>query len=157
MMAALTEEQREMILEIAEDGELSKAEIARRAGVSRPTVYKVLREEGLLNDVSGGEAEEEIYGEGDEAPDAVGYGEEEEGEETEDDAYADEDEDEDGEEDDEEDEDEGLEELPASVVLGSPSSALGGLVVGAILGALGLYYAMMRGLIGPPRPGRAGG
>lgn len=64
-MASLTEEARERILELAEDEELSKAEMARRAGVSRPTVYKVLREEGIEEHVS----EEEVYAEEKEEPD----------------------------------------------------------------------------------------
>lgn len=149
-MAALTEEQRELILELVEDEELTKAEIARRAGVSRPSVYKALREAGIWEPGSSAGDAEETYARNGEGADAGEYeGEETEGED-EDDAYADEADDEDEYEDEEEDEDEALEEAPAPVVLGSPASALVGLVGGAVLGAVGLYYAMMRGIIPPP-------
>ncbi|MDP9478591.1 MAG: helix-turn-helix domain-containing protein [Actinomycetota bacterium] len=170
-MAALTEEQRELILELAEDEELTKAEIARRTGVSRPTVYKVLREAGLLQSVSDEEDEEETYAEGDEAPDAV-EGDEEDDEED----YAELTEEEErrvlelygrrrvevGERVADElglDRETVLEaieadgtpqEVPAKIVLGSPTSALVGLVGGLILGAWGLYYAKLRCLTGPP-------
>jgi transposase-like protein len=154
IVAALTEEQRELILELAEDEYLTKAEIARRAGVSRPTVYKVFREAGLDEPVSEEEDNEETSAGDDEAPDAEGYEDEEDDEEDEHDAYGDEDADE---EDDEAAEEEEPEELPAPIVLGSPASALVGLVGGAVLGAVGLYYAMTAGLIGPPGPGRADG
>lgn len=182
-MAALTEEQRELILELAEDEELTKAEIARRAGVSRPTIYKVFREEGLDEPVSEEEDDEETYAEKDEALDAG----EEDDEEPEEEGYAGLTEEEEGRvlelyeqhherlydlvgkelemgreeakeavgtavansiRDDLEEDDEG--EPPADIVLGSPTSALAGLVGGAILGGLGLYYAMTRGVIDPP-------
>ncbi len=150
-MASLTEDQRNLILELAGDRELTKAEIARQAGVSRPTVYKVYREEGLEETVNGLEGDEETSAGSDEAPDAEGYEDREDGEEDEHDVYGAED----AEEEDNEEEDEAEWESAPPVVLGSPASALVGLVGGAVLGAVGLYYAMTAGIIGPPGPGRA--
>lgn len=46
-MPQLPEEKRKQILELFEHGLTNKTEIARRVGVSKPTVYKVLEEEGL--------------------------------------------------------------------------------------------------------------
>ncbi len=174
-MASLTEEQRELILELAEYEELTKAEIARRAGVSRPTVYKVFREAGLDEPVSEEEDDEETYTEGEETPDVVEEdGEDEEETEEEDyDELTDEEERrvlelydrrrvEVGERVADELEldreavleaieaDSTLQETPAKIVLGSPTSALVGLVGGLIVGVWGLYYAKLRGLTGPP-------
>ena len=162
-------------MKLAEDEELTKAEIARRAGVSRPTIYKVFREEGLDEAVSEEEDDEETYTEGDEASDSA----EEDGEddeEAEEEDYAELTEEEERQvlelygqqrvEAGEQVADElGLdretvleiieahnmpEEPPARIVLGSPTSALVGLADGLILGAWGLYYAVLRGLIDPP-------
>lgn len=176
-MAALTEEQRELILELAKDKELSKAEIAQRAGVSRPTVYKVLREEGLLDAVSEEEEETEIHAGGGEALDFGDDGDAEAGEEEEDGAYE-------GLTDDQErrvlelygrrqeeslgqvaeelelepedvraavEAEEEHEEPPAPIVLGSPKSAVVGLAVGICLG----FY--LWGLGGAARFRRGGG
>lgn len=133
-MASLTEETRELILELAEDGELSKAEIARRTGVSRPTIYKVVREEGMEEPVS----EEEVYAEEEDGLEKLP------------------DEDEEEEYDDEDEDEEDQITSPGPIVLGSTGSAITGLVVGTVIGAAVLYGAMMRGIVGPPPSGRGG-
>ncbi len=185
-MAALTEEQRELILELAENEELTKAEIARRAGVSRPTVYKVFREAGLDESVSEEEDDEETYAEGGETPDGVQEDGETE-EETEEEDYAE-----------LTDEEErrvlklyeqsherlydlvgqelkmGREEAKEAVGIAVANSIkddledadeeppvaptrAGMLLVGGLLGAGALYLTLMRGLIPYPQPGQIPG
>lgn len=108
------------IVELYESGDYSKTGICQELGVGKKKLYRVLREQGLVEP------------EGTNPPVAVKY--EEDSEDSED-----------GELEYQEPGD-----VPAPIVLGSGPSALVGLASGAVLGAAALYYAMMRGLVAPP-------
>jgi transposase-like protein len=67
MVAQLPPEKRDLIVQLFENGETNKTELARRAAVSKPTVYKVLEEEGLYVPSEEGDELEDAYEEEEDA------------------------------------------------------------------------------------------
>jgi len=74
-MAELPQEKRDLIVQLFENGETNKTEIARQAVVSKPTVYKVLEEEGLYEPPDAREEDDDEGWEFEEEPEDAEDGE----------------------------------------------------------------------------------